>query len=95
MTLTYRQGDGWTKSEHSTEKKWHPNGNGDSGLNDVVVDALIAWGSAMLSVFIALPGVPDAEKVWAGVVAFGVTFFASLTAARKRPKRRRKRGDAT
>ena len=79
------------ESEHSTERPWHPNGNGDSGLMDVVVDALIAGGSALFAVFVALPGVPDSAKLWAGFVAFGMTFFGSLAAARKRPKRRKRR----
>ena len=74
--------------EHSTEREWHPNGNGGSLFMDVLTDALIAAGSAAFAVFVALPGVPDSQKAWAAFVAGGVSFFASLTAARRRPKRR-------
>ena len=73
--------------EHSTETRvWHANGNGSSPIMDVLLDSLIAGGSAAFAVFMAIPGVPDDQKAWAGFVAFGVAFFASLTAARRRER---------
>lgn len=51
---------------------------------DVLTDAAIAGGAASFAVWAAIPGIPDTQKAWAGLVAFGVAFFASLTAARRR-----------
>ena len=72
--------------EQSTEREWHQNGNGDDGLDDVVVDALIAGGSALFAIFLAVPGLPVQTTLWAASVAFGAAFFASLTAARRRTR---------
>ena len=70
--------------EHSTERKWHSNGNGGSALSDVVLDSAIAGGSAAFAIFIAVPGLPNLTLAWAAFVAFGVTFLGSLAAARRR-----------
>ena len=56
---------------------------------DVLVDALIAGGSSAFGVFAGLTAAgiltdPKAAVV-AAVVAFGVSFFAGLQAARSRP----------
>ena len=75
-----------SEPEHSTETGWHSNGNGGSAVSDVVLDSAIAGGSAGFAVFIAAPGLPDATKVWAAVVAFGVSFLASMAAARRRSR---------
>src|SRR3990167_9403345 len=78
------------KTEYVPETgKWHANGNGGSTFMDVFVDAVVAGGSAAFAVLVAAPGLPDTTKAWAAFVAFGVTVFASLGAARRRPKRRR------
>ena len=78
------------KTENVPETgKWHANGNGGSTFMDVFVDAVVAGGSAAFAVLVAAPGLPDTTKAWAAFVAFGVTVFASLGAARRRPKRRR------
>ena len=74
-----------TDLEHSIDKhEWHANGNGGSAIMDVLLDSLIAGGSAAFALFAALPGVPDHQKAWASFVAFGVAFFTSLAAARRR-----------
>ena len=64
--------------------EWHANGNGGSGIEDVLFDAAIAGGSAMFATFAATGF--SGTLMWAGFVAFGVAFFASLSAARRRTR---------
>jgi hypothetical protein len=58
--------------------------NGANGhmWQDVLIDSAIAGGAAF---FGALIGVgPSVTAVYAGFVAFGIAFFATATAARRR-----------
>jgi len=75
--------------EHSTEKKWHANGNGgSSSFMDAIYDALIAGGAASFGTLIGLTSAGIlADPVIAAVAfftSFGMAFFGSLRVARGR-----------
>jgi hypothetical protein len=72
------------ESDMTTE--WHSNGNGGSTVADVLVDSLIAAGTATVAVFVAVPGLPTLTLAWAAFLTFAGTFLTTLAAARRRTR---------